>query len=71
MPEYLVLVERRAASDQDAQRLRSMVEQLGDLVPVTLFHFSNEPSFVEPQKRGEPLPAHRAFTGRPIPITAC
>src|SRR5262249_16318664 len=38
-PEYLVLIERRTASDQDAQRLRDLVTRLKVLVPLVIYYF--------------------------------
>ena len=52
MPEYLVLVEQKSGLDQDAERLKTMVSHLTEIVPVTIFHFKSEPSVLQPDKPG-------------------
>jgi formylglycine-generating enzyme required for sulfatase activity len=49
-PEYLVLIERSSAADQDALRLRDLIGRLEKLklMQFTVFYFSGEPSFLEP-----------------------
>lgn len=58
-PEYLVLIERRASGDQDAARLRDLVRRLDILVPIAIYYFQGEPSILEPEKSGRPVPIER------------
>jgi formylglycine-generating enzyme required for sulfatase activity len=53
-PEYLVLIERSSAADQDALRLRDLIGRLEKLklMQFTVFYFSGEPSFLEPDGGG-------------------
>lgn len=55
-PEYLVLIERRAAGDQDAARLRDLVSRLGELVPFAVYYYQREPSMLEPERGGRSVP---------------
>lgn len=58
-PEYLVLIERRAAGDQDAARLRDLVARLSALVPIVVYYFQGEPSVLEPERGGRSVPIER------------
>lgn len=57
-PEYLVLIERQAAGDQETERLRMLTHRLSDMVPVTIFTFRGDPAVLEPELIG----------GRPQPL---
>jgi WD40 repeat protein/uncharacterized protein YecT (DUF1311 family) len=54
-PEYLVLIERRAAGDQDSRRLRDIVGRLESMVPIDIFYYRAEPSRVEPERGGRSI----------------
>ncbi len=56
-PEYLILIERQSSGDQQHERLRSMVMQLSEYVPLTIYAYQTEPAMLEPDRGGplEPL----------------
>jgi formylglycine-generating enzyme required for sulfatase activity/uncharacterized protein with von Willebrand factor type A (vWA) domain len=58
-PEYLALIERRSAGDQDALRLGALVARLQKLVPIVVFYFTGEPSVVAPERGGRAVPIER------------
>ncbi|WP_408591282.1 hypothetical protein [Novosphingobium sp.] len=49
-PEYLVLIERRAAGDHEYERLRAMALQLAPLVPLDIYSYQTEPALLEPDR---------------------
>ena len=48
-PEYLVLIERQSGSDQQAERLRELVRRLEEMIPLTVFYYRSDPSWVQPE----------------------
>ncbi len=58
-PEYLVLIERRSAGDQEARRHRELVRQLEGLLHFNVFYFRTEPSILEPDGGGKPIAIER------------
>jgi formylglycine-generating enzyme required for sulfatase activity len=58
-PEYLVLIEKRAAGDHDYERLRSMVLRLSDLVTLDIYSYQTEPSLLEADRGGRFEPIDR------------
>lgn len=54
-PEYLVLIERRSARDQEAERLRTLVRRLESMLSATVFYYRTGPSRLEPEGGGRAL----------------
>ncbi len=57
-PEYLVLIERAAIGDQQAEHLRTLARRIGELVPMSVYTFQSDPAWLEPQDapdRPQPL----------------
>ena len=64
-PEYLVLIEKRAAGDHDYERLRAMALRLADLVSLDLYSYQTEPSLLEPDRGGRFEPIDRVAAKHP------
>lgn len=64
-PDYLVLIERRGAGDQDFERLRMMVLRLKDLIAIEVFTYQTEPSLLEPEGGGRAIPIERLMAAYP------
>ncbi|HWA91119.1 MAG TPA: WD40 repeat domain-containing protein [Rhizomicrobium sp.] len=57
--EYLVLIDRAGANDQNAEYLRSLVLKIRELVTLEVFFYQSEPSMLEPDEGGAPVPIER------------
>jgi hypothetical protein len=64
-PDYLVLIERRGAGDQDFERLRAMVLRLKDLIALEIYSYQTEPSMLEPDGGGRAVPIERLIAAHP------
>ena len=64
-PEYLVLIEKRAAGDHDYERMRSMALRLSDLVTLDIYSYQTEPSLLEADHGGRLEPINRVAAKHP------
>ncbi|UPT62563.1 MAG: hypothetical protein M0D54_19770 [Hyphomonadaceae bacterium JAD_PAG50586_4] len=64
-PDYLVLIEKRAAGDHDYERLRAMALRLSDLVSLDIYSYQTEPSLLETDRGGRFEPIDRVAAKHP------
>ena len=64
-PEYLVLIERHAAGDQIALRHRELIRRLEFLIPFSVYYYRLEPSLLEPERGGRPVPIEQVQAMHP------
>ena len=60
-PEYLVLIERRSAADQETERMRALIHRLRDLVSVTVYTYEGDPAMLDREQGGRPFPIEQAL----------
>ncbi|MGE0595520.1 MAG: hypothetical protein AB7P07_04110 [Hyphomonadaceae bacterium] len=65
LPEYLVLIERRGANDQDYARMRAMLQRLRDMISIEVFSYQSEPSLLEPDGGGRAVAIERLMAAFP------
>ncbi|MDZ4762419.1 MAG: chitosanase [Alphaproteobacteria bacterium] len=64
-PDYLVLIERATMGDQEARRLRQMVEWLQSLVDVDVFYFQTDPGELESEDGARRITIEQAQSSYP------
>ncbi len=60
-PEYLALIERSSAADQETERMRALIHRLRDMVPVAVYTFQGDPVLLDSELGGRPIPIEQAL----------
>lgn len=64
--EYLVLIEKSGAGDQNYEYLRAMISRLKDLVALDIYTYQREPSILELETGGQAIPIERLMSSHPF-----